>query len=117
MGCPIKAEEAKTAIKAFVESSEEEKKLADTVEGNGNVASSTKKLFREGNKSKLIQLGVALIAFPEPTPISPIVGSSLVAAGAVQKGIQSRTAYVEDIGKDFKKALKDLSLTKELLWI
>ena len=60
-------------------------------------------------------MGIALIVFPEPTPISEIVGGSLVAAGAVKKGIQNRAAFVEDIGKDFKKALRDLDLTKDLL--
>jgi hypothetical protein len=107
--------EAKVAIKAMTEASEEKRQLIGTLEGNSHVASNTRKLFREGNKSRLIELGVALIAFPEPTPVSPIVGSSLVAAGAVQKGIKSRAAFAEDIGKDLKKALKDLSRTTDLL--
>lgn len=107
--------EAKVAIKAMTEASEEKIQLIGTLEGNSHVASNTRKLFREGNKSRLIELGVALIAIPEPTPVSPIVGSSLVAAGAVQKGIKSRAAFAEDIGKDLKKALKDLSRTTDLL--
>jgi hypothetical protein len=111
----VKAEEAKIATKALAEANEEKKRLVGTLSGNGCVASSTKQLFREGNKSKLIELGVALIVFPDPTPITPIVGSSLVAVGALQKGIRSRAAFAEDIGKDFKKALKDLSLTKDLI--
>jgi hypothetical protein len=107
--------EAKVAIKAMTEASEEKRQLIGTLEGNSHVASNTRKLFREGNKSRLIELGVALIAIPEPTPVSPIVGSSLVAAGAVQKGIKSRAAFAEDIGKDLKKALKDLIRTTDLL--
>ncbi len=99
----------------MTEASEEKRQLIGTLEGNSHVASNTRKLFREGNKSRLIELGVALIAIPEPTPVSPIVGSSLVAAGAVQKGIKSRAAFAEDIGKDLKKALKDLSRTRDLL--
>jgi len=111
----MKVEETKVAIKAAAEVNEERKELRDTLSGNGYAASSTRKLFREGNKSKLIELGVALIVFPEPTPVSEIVGSGFVAAGAVQKGIRNRAAFAEDIGKDFKKALKDLSLTKDLI--
>ena len=107
--------ETKAAIEALTEANKEKKQLIDALEGNGRVASSTKKLFREGNKSKLIELGVALIAIPEPTPVTPIVGSSLIAAGAAQKGIRSRAAFAEDIGKDLKKALKDLSLAKDLV--
>jgi len=111
----MKVEEAKTAIKAAAEVNEDRKELRGTLSGNGCAASSTKKLFREGNQSKLIKLGVALIVFPEPTPISEIVGAGFVAAGAVQKGIKSRAGFAEDIGKDFKKALKDLSLAKDLI--
>ena len=115
VGCPLKVDETRVAIKALAEANEERKKLVDIMKGDNNIAYNTKKLFREENKSKLIKLGFALIAFPEPTPISPIVGSSLIAAGAVQKGIRGRAAFVEDIGKDFKKALKDLSLSKDLV--
>jgi hypothetical protein len=39
----------------------------------------------------------------------------MVAAGAVKKGIRNRATFAEDIGKDFKKALKELSLSRELL--
>ena len=107
----MKVEEAKVAIKAAAEVNEERKELRGTLSGN-SCAASTKKLFRAGNESKLIKLGVALIVFPEPTPISEIVGTGFVAAGAVQKGIKSRAGFVEDIGKDFKKALKELSAMK-----
>ncbi len=115
VGYPVKVEEAKMATKALAEANEEKKRLVGTLSGNDSVACSTKNLFREANESKLIHLGVALIVFPDPTPITPIAGSSLVAVGALQKGIRSRAAFAEDIGKDFKKALKDLSLTKDLI--
>jgi hypothetical protein len=105
-------EDTKVAIKAAVEVNDERKELCKTLSDNGAAASSTKKLFRAGNESKLIKLGVALIVFPEPTPISEIVGASFVAAGAVQKGIKSRAGFAEDITKDFKKAIKELSSLK-----
>jgi len=115
VGCILKVKDAEAAVKALTEANKEKEQLIGTLEDNHRVASNTKKVFREGNKSKLIQLGVALIAIPEPTPVTPIVGSSLVAAGAVQKGIRSRAAFAEDIGRDLKKALKDLSSTKDLI--
>ena len=111
----MRVEEAKNTVKALAEVAEARKQLCRAVADTNNQTAVTKKLFREGNKSRLIKLGIALIVFPEPTPISEIVGSSLVAAGAVKKGIQSRAAFAEDIGKDFKKALRDLSLTRDLL--
>jgi hypothetical protein len=114
-GDALKAEEVKVAVKAAREMAEDGKSLGCAVEGSGCAASGAKKLFREGNKSKLIKLGVALIVFPEPTPVSEMVGASFVAAGAVQKAIRDRAAFVEDIGKDLKKAIKDLEITKDLI--
>jgi hypothetical protein len=114
---PMTVEDAKAAIAAAVEVNEERKELSNALSGNGCAASSAKKLFRTGNESKLIKLGVALIVFPEPTPISEIVGAGFVAAGVVQKGIKSRAGFAEDIGKDFKKAIKELSAMKDQIRI
>jgi hypothetical protein len=116
-GLDLNAEEAKVAVEAVVEANKERKRLVDTLKGNDCVASETKKVFREGHESKLIKLGVALIAFPEPTPVSEIVGAGCVAAGAVQKGIRNRAAFADDIGKEFKKAFKELSLAKDKIRI
>ena len=67
----------------------------------------TKQLWRKGNNSILIKLGLALIAFPDPT-ISDIIGTVMVAAGTVQMGIRRRTIYVEDVYKTFHGTLKDM---------
>lgn len=111
----MKVEEAKALAKSVNAIAEGQKELCRAIADTGSHAATTKKLFREANKSKLIKLGIALIVFPEPTPISEMVGGSLVAAGAVKQGIQNRAAFADDIGRDFKKALKDLSITKDLL--
>ena len=104
----MKLEQAKTAAKALNELNESYIDLLGAIKGTANTAEASKKLWREGNKSKLIKIGVALIMFPEPTPISETVGACFVAAGAVQKGIQSRAIYLEDITKTFKSTLKDV---------
>ena len=111
----MRVEEARTAIKSLTEVAEGQKEASRVVAEAGNQAGATKKVFRAGNQSKLIKLGVALIVFPEPTPISEIVGGSLVAAGMVKREMQNRAAFVEDVGKDFKKALRDLGSAKDLL--
>lgn len=67
----------------------------------------TKKLWRNENKSPLIKIGLALIAFPDPT-ISDVLGSLLVAAGTVQMGIKRRCLYADDIFKTFKKTLEEV---------
>ena len=109
----MQPEEAKATIRAVAKANEERRRLEGTLNGNGDVASDARKLFREGNESKLIKLGMAVIAFPEPTPVSPIVGAGLVTAGAMQKGIRNRAAFAEDIGRDLKSALKELSRARD----
>ncbi len=86
--------------------------LMNSLHGTVNEVKRTKKLWRSGNKSRLIKLGVALIVFPEPTPISETVGACFVAAGMIQKGVQSRSIYVEDIGKTFQNTVKEVLSTK-----
>jgi len=111
----MKVEEAKTAAKALSELNESYSELFGAIRGTADGAEASKKLWRAGNKSKLIKIGVALIVFPEPTPISETVGACFVAAGAIQKGIQSRSLYMEDITKAFKNTLKDVWTTKHNL--
>ena len=111
----MKPEQVKNATKAMNELSESYIDLFDAVKGTAKAAGSTKKLWREGNKSRLIKIGMSLIVFPEPTPISETIGACFVAAGAVQKGIQSRAIYLEDISKTFKNTLQDVLETSQHL--
>jgi|OpeIllAssembly_1097287.scaffolds.fasta_scaffold700743_1 hypothetical protein len=78
--------------------------LCDTKQG----AINNRSLWKEGNKSKLIQIGIALIVFPEPTPVSEIVGVGFLAAGAIQKGVKNQYTYMEDIPKSLNSALKEI---------
>jgi hypothetical protein len=111
----MKPEQVRNATKAMNELSESYIDLFDTVKGTAKAAGSAKKLWREGNKSRLIKIGMSLIVFPEPTPISETIGACFVAAGAVQKGIQSRAIYLEDITKTFKKTLKNVLQTSQYM--
>jgi hypothetical protein len=113
----MKLEEAKNATKALNELSESYIDVIGAVKGTANAAESAKKLWREGNKSRLIKIGLALIVFPEPTPISETIGACFIAAGAVQKGIKSRAIYLEDITKTFKNTLKDVMKTSQYLQV
>lgn len=104
----MKPKQAKNVSKALNELSESYIDLHGAVKSTAKAAEATKKLWREGNKSRLIKIGVSLIVFPEPTPISETVGACFIAAGAVQKGIKSRAIYLEDITKTFKNTLQDV---------
>ncbi|MCX8150749.1 MAG: hypothetical protein N3D85_04535 [Candidatus Bathyarchaeota archaeon] len=106
------AEKIKTATRTLAQLNENKKECVSSLRSTIQDVAATKKLWREGNKSKLIQIGMALIVFPEPTPISEVIGAGFVAAGAVQKGIQNRALFMEDIGKTFKNTLKEVINTK-----
>ena len=110
-------ENAKTATKALTELYENKKELSCTMNDMGQQVAATQKLWREGNKSKLIKIGLALIVFPEPTPISEIVGAGFVAAGVVQKGIQNQSIFMEDIKKTFQSTLKEIIASRRDLQI
>jgi len=104
----MKPEQVKATTKALKELSESYGDAIGAVKSTANAVADTKKLWREGNKSRLIKIGLSLIVFPEPTPISETVGACFIAAGAIQKGIKSRAIYMEDITKTFKTTLKDV---------
>jgi hypothetical protein len=102
----------KTKVNAMHELKEDYADLIHGMRGTIEEVKATKHLWKDGNKSKLVKLGLALIVFPEPTPISETIGSFLVAAGMVQNGIRSRAIYVEDVQKTFQKTLKEIRDTK-----
>jgi hypothetical protein len=103
----MKTEEVKTLADAVKELNESYDDLLQTMTETTKEVKATKQLWRKGNNSILIKLGLALIAFPDPT-ISDILGAALVAAGTVQMGIRRRTIYVEDVYKTFHHTLKDM---------
>jgi hypothetical protein len=111
----MKLEEAKTVTKTVTELATYQKELRTALEGVSRTAPATKKLWREGNKSRLIKIGVALIVFPDPSPCTEIIGAGFVAAGLVQKGIQSRAIYLEDVTKTFQNTLKEVHSAKSSL--
>jgi hypothetical protein len=103
----MKNEEIKTLADALKELNESYMDVVQTIKETTKEVKATKQLWRKGNNSILIKLGLALIAFPDPT-ISDIIGTALVAAGTVQMGIRRRTIYVEDVYKTFHGTLKDM---------
>jgi hypothetical protein len=116
----MKTEEAKvgaqSAIQCLRELTESYSDFAINIRGFSDELKNVGKLWRASNKSRLIKLGLTLIVFPEPTPISETVGACLVAAGAVQQGIRNRTLFVEDVSKVYAKALRDvLTFSRETL--
>jgi hypothetical protein len=104
----MKTEEIKTMTDALNELAEGYADLIQAVKGSAKEAETAKKLWKNGNKSRLIKIGLALIVFPEPTAISDTIGALLVATGAIQIGIRRRNLHVEDIHKTFQNTLKEI---------
>jgi len=111
----MKPEQLKAATEALRELSESYVDAIGAVKSTAKSTEATKQLWREGNKSRLIKIGLSLIVFPEPTPISETIGACFIAAGAVQKGIKSRAIYLEDVTKTFKNTLQDVLETSHYL--
>lgn len=76
----------------------------------------TKKLWRDGHKSKLVKLAFALITFPEPTPISESLGATVLALGLVQNRIKKSSLHMEDVCRTFQDMNKNLlKIRQELI--
>ena len=70
--------------------------------------SSVKRLWKTGNESKLIKMGLALITFPEPTPVSETLGAIVLSVGLIQKKRSQSTLHIDDVYNAFQESLRDL---------
>ena len=104
-------ERLKTTKKILTEMNESYLDLLRVTRDTARDVHATQRLWRAGNKSRLIKIGVALVVFPEPTPASEIVGACFIAAGAAQKAIKNRALFAEDVKKTFQSTLKEISTT------
>ncbi len=105
-------EKAKHTTKMLYELTESYTELHKAIKNTARETAKTKKLWREGNKSNLIKIGIACIMFPDPSPVGEIIGAGFLVAGAVQKGIQKRTLYIDDFKKNLEGTLRELNSTQ-----
>lgn len=86
----------------------------DTLEAMKGVAKdlrSTRSLWRDGDKSRLVKIGLALIACPEPTPISETLGVFVLSLGIIQNKRKNSTLHIEDVYKTFQDVNRSLLKT------
>jgi hypothetical protein len=69
---------------------------------------STKSLWKDGDKSRLVKIGLTMIAFPEPTPISETLGAFILSLGLIQNRMKKSTLHIEDIYNTFQDVNKNL---------
>ena len=62
---------------------------------------------RNNGGSRLIKIGLALIAFPDPT-ITDVLGAAFLAAGLIQNKIRRSTLQLEDVYKTFPNVVEEL---------
>lgn len=115
IGLVMSVQKAKVVAKSLNELVESSKDLGATIAETTKNAASIRKLYREGNKSKLIQLGVSVFLIPEPTPICDVVGAGLVAAGLIQQHIKNKALYIDDIPSELKRTLRELQSKRNYL--
>ena len=111
----MKKDDAKTAVQALRELSESYVEVGRAVKASDMQVNQLRKLSRDAHKSRLIKIGLSLIVFPEPTPISETVGACFVAAGVIQQGIKNQSIYIEDIPKTLQQTLNEVRAFKDII--
>jgi len=110
----VEPRELKTTAAVLQElglSYEETLKILKGVAKNARYA---ERLWKKGDDTKLVKIGLALIAFPEPA-VSDIVGTFLVSVGIIQAKIKRSTLHIEDVYQTFPKVIKELQISKREL--
>ena len=113
----VKSKELKNWADALRESASNRAETAhilhSSMKGFTGELQSTQKLWRKCGNPVLIKVGLALIAFPDPT-ISDIIGSALVAAGLIQLKVKNSALHIEDVYKTFPQVLKELGSLRQV---
>lgn len=87
----------------------------EVMKGTAKDLHHTKSLWKDGNKSRLVKIGLTLIAFPEPTPISETLGAFVLSLGLIQNKMKQSTLHIEDVYKTFQDLNRNLPRIKQEL--
>jgi len=104
----MKTEELKNVVDVLRELGSTYEESLDVMSGVAKEVRSASRLWRKSDESKLIRLGLTLIAFPEPTPISETLGAMVLLVGVIQTKMRQSTLHVEDIYTTFQKIVWNL---------
>jgi len=104
----MKMEELKNVVDSLCELGLSYEESLDAMSGVAKELRSASLLWRKDDKSKLIKLGLTLIAFPEPTPISEILGAVVLSVGIIQTKMRQSTLHIEDVYNTFRGVITDL---------
>jgi len=104
----VKPEELKSAAHALRELGLSFQEVSNAMGGVANNVGPLKGLWKTNDESKLIKMGLALITFPEPTPISETLGAFVLTLGMIQKKRGQSVLHVDDVYSTFQEVLKGL---------
>jgi len=110
----VKPEELKNVAVMLRELGLSYEETLDAMKGVAKDSHFVGRLWRDGDKTRLVKIGLVLIAFPDPT-VTDIVGAVLVSAGIIQAKIKRSTLHVEDVYKTFPKLIKELQISRREL--
>jgi hypothetical protein len=84
------------------------KELADAVNAGVSPFTSRDRLY-----SKLMKLGIALVAFPDP--LTDVAGSTLIAAALIRSKVLKRELKVREVPLAFMNTYRELARIREEL--
>ncbi len=106
----MKPEELKSAALALRELGLSFQEVSNAVGGVASDVRPLKGLWKTNGESKLIKMGLALITFPEPTPISETLGAFVLTLGMIQKKRGQSVLHIDDVYSTFQKVLQGLDV-------
>jgi len=85
----------------------------DGVKGFSRELQAARRLWKKSEKPRFVKLGLALIAFPAPPPVTEIAGAAMLSVGLIQNKIKNSGLHIEDVYKTFKEVFTSLEQIKE----
>lgn len=110
-GLAVEPRELKSLINVLHELGLSYEETVDAMNGVVKEVRSVRHLWRKGDNSWLIKVGLALLAFPDPT-LSDILGSIILSAGLIQKRMRQASLGIEDVCSTFQGIIRDLQTIK-----
>jgi len=111
----MKPRELKTTATVLQELGLSYEETLEVMKGVAKDLRSIKSLWRDGDKSRLVKIGLTLIVFPEPTPISETLGVFVLSLGIIQNRMKKSALHIEDIYKTFQDVNRSLLRTRQEL--
>ncbi|UCH70792.1 MAG: hypothetical protein JSV29_02070 [Candidatus Bathyarchaeota archaeon] len=112
-GSIVEPNELKTLVDMLHELGLSYEEAANAINGVAKEARSVRHLWKKGDNSRLIKMGLYLIAFPEPTPLSETLGAAVLSAAIIQKKAGWFSLGIEDIYHTFQEVMKDLQTIRK----